>query len=376
MKKVLFISCVEVVPWGGSEELWHYIANRLLDKGYDLKIDRVHWNPVPTKLQQLMDRGAKVLYRPNYHIQRSKLDIAFKVKNRFFNNGLLRRLKGISADVLVISQGGTFDHYLFKIIPFLMSTNIPFIIISQHNPEVFYLSDTDREKIKRIFYKARKIYFVAKRNRQVVERLLATSLENADIISNPIKIEQSVSLPFPQDNCLKMACVARLDTFYKGQDVLLQVLSSDKWKVRSWELSLFGSGPHDKYLQELVIFYGLEKKVFLRGHVDNLTDVWAQHHLLVLPSHSEGTPLALLEAAFCSRAAVVTDVGGNAEVVKDGVSGFIASASSVKALDEALERAWSNRENLFQMGLEARKVVEQDIGYNNFDSIVEEILNA
>ncbi|HWJ26258.1 MAG TPA: glycosyltransferase, partial [Flavisolibacter sp.] len=142
------------------------------------------------------------------------------------------------------------------------------------------------------------------------------------------------------------------------------------------ELSLFGSGPHDKYLQELVIFYGLEKKVFLRGHVDNLTDVWAQHHLLVLPSHSEGTPLALLEAAFCSRAAVVTDVGGNAEVVKDGVSGFIASASSVKALDEALERAWSNRENLFQMGLEARKVVEQDIGYNNFDSIVEEILNA
>src|SRR4051812_13464775 len=149
--RIFCILCLEAAPWGGSEELWYLIANELLDKGNELIIDRIHWEPVPHKLQQLIDKGANVLYRPNYHLKKSQLDIQFKVKNRLFNHSLIKRLNGISADAIVISQSGTFDTYFFRIAPFLIQTRIPFVIISQLTPESIYLDDLQRDIAKAIF---------------------------------------------------------------------------------------------------------------------------------------------------------------------------------------------------------------------------------
>ena len=56
------------------------------------------------------------------------------------------------------------------------------------------------------------------------------------------------------------------------------------------------------------------KNVHFRGHVNDIRAIWEQNHLLVLPSRYEGLPLALVEAMWCGRPAVVTDVGGNAEL--------------------------------------------------------------
>ena len=50
------------------------------------------------------------------------------------------------------------------------------------------------------------------------------------------------------------------------------------------------------------------------------------------------------------RVAIVTDVGGNGEVVEDDVSGFLASAPTEDALDEAMERAWQRRAEWREIG--------------------------
>ena len=68
-------------------------------------------------------------------------------------------------------------------------------------------------------------------------------------------------------------------------------------------------------------------------------------------------PLALLEAMACGRPAVVTDVGGCAEVVEDGRSGFVAAAPTVAALDAALERAWAARRGWAALGARAAERV-------------------
>ena len=43
------------------------------------------------------------------------------------------------------------------------------------------------------------------------------------------------------------------------------------------------------------------------------------------------------------RVPIVTDVAGNAELVRDGLNGFLAAAAIENALDEAMERAWARR---------------------------------
>jgi glycosyltransferase involved in cell wall biosynthesis len=75
--------------------------------------------------------------------------------------------------------------------------------------------------------------------------------------------------------------------------------------------------------------------------------------LILLPSLNEGTPLALVEAMLCGRPSVVTDVGDNADWVREGVDGFIAGGANINAVDESLERAWSKRSEWASMGISA-----------------------
>jgi glycosyltransferase involved in cell wall biosynthesis len=88
------------------------------------------------------------------------------------------------------------------------------------------------------------------------------------------------------------------------------------------------------------------------GFVTEIEKVWSLNHVLVMPSRIEGLPLALVEAMLCGRPAVVTDVAG-AEVIEDGVSGFLAEAASVGCVGDALERFWTRKEEARNIGAAA-----------------------
>jgi glycosyltransferase involved in cell wall biosynthesis len=70
-------------------------------------------------------------------------------------------------------------------------------------------------------------------------------------------------------------------------------------------------------------------------------------------------PLSLVEALMCGRPALVTDVAGHAELITDGENGFVAEAASVRHIDEALQRAWAQRENWRTMGQTAAQRIRQ-----------------
>jgi L-malate glycosyltransferase len=90
--------------------------------------------------------------------------------------------------------------------------------------------------------------------------------------------------------------------------------------------------------------------VFFHGSVSDMREVWRKNHLLIMPSHMEGMPLAVVEAMLCGRPSVATDVGGILEWITDGVTGYIAGAATLACLDEALERAWRDKENWEAIG--------------------------
>jgi glycosyltransferase involved in cell wall biosynthesis len=113
--------------------------------------------------------------------------------------------------------------------------------------------------------------------------------------------------------------------------------------------------------------------VHFRGHVDDVAAIWKQNHLLVLPSRYEGLPLALVEAMWCGRPAVVTDVAGNTEVCVDNETGFVAAAPTVPLLAEALERAWNRRGNWQQIGQAARARAECQIPRDSIALFTEEL---
>src|SRR6185295_7183703 len=180
-------------------------------------------------------------------------------------------------------------------------------------------------------------------NRDNVRAQLGAHLARSVVVHNPFSVPHERTLPWPQStDPIRLACVARLEFQSKGQDVLLRVLSAEKWRSRALEVNLFGAGPCQTSIERSIRNRAL-KNVHLMGHVSDIAGVWAEHHALILPSRYEGTPLALQEAMLCGRPAIVTDAGGNCDLLDDNVTGFIAGAATPALLDEAMERAWARR---------------------------------
>ena len=103
-------------------------------------------------------------------------------------------------------------------------------------------------------------------------------------------------------------------------------------------------------IERLAERFGLGGRVTFAGYVERVEDIWAQNHVLVMPSRFEGLPLAMVEAVLCGRPVVATDVAGHSEIIKDGVTGFLADAPTVTSMAKALERMWERRYDLQVMG--------------------------
>ncbi len=102
--------------------------------------------------------------------------------------------------------------------------------------------------------------------------------------------------------------------------------------------------------------YGVNNLVF-HGRLDDIADIWRENHAVVLQSRMEGMLIMLISALLSTRVPIVTDIGGHAEVVDDGVTGFTAANPSVEALDQALERAYAARDQWEEIGRRARERV-------------------
>lgn len=101
-------------------------------------------------------------------------------------------------------------------------------------------------------------------------------------------------------------------------------------------LWIAGQGPQQAALESEHARLGLEGSVRFLGLREDIARVLNAADAYVLSSRWEGTPLALLEAAATGLPAVATDVGGNAEVIAEGVSGLLVPPASPEALAVAM----------------------------------------
>jgi glycosyltransferase involved in cell wall biosynthesis len=95
------------------------------------------------------------------------------------------------------------------------------------------------------------------------------------------------------------------------------------------------------------------------GGVTNLRQYLAAADVFVLPSRSEGFSNAIIEAMAASLPVVATNVGGNAEAVTDGISGFLVPSDDPDALSAAILRLLSDPSKAKAMGAAGRSLVEE-----------------
>ena len=365
--RIAVVSTMDGPPWAGSEELWARMANAALAEGCEVAAFVHRAREVAPQLRALRDRWARVYRRGrSYRLGLERLG------GRVLRRSV--RLPAMAAaspfhplfrfrpDVVVLSEGTLFAFlHVGELVEWLAHTGTPYVTVCQYLSDAHRASEEYRARAASFYPAAHTVGFVARANLESAERQLATSLPNAVVLRNPVNLAERGPVEPPAPGPVRMASVARLDVGDKGQDVLLQALSAPAWRDREWTLNLYGTGRDERYLRALAHHYRLADRVEFRGHVADVRSIWAANDLLVMPSRSEGTPLSLLEAMLCARPSVCTDVGGMAEWVHEGRTGFLAEAPTARSFGAALERAWAARAEWRAVGLRAHEAAARGV---------------
>jgi glycosyltransferase involved in cell wall biosynthesis len=109
----------------------------------------------------------------------------------------------------------------------------------------------------------------------------------------------------------------------------------------------------------LIAELGLKGHVHLLGEVRDVPGLLRRAGLFAQPSRSEGISLTLLEAMARGLPVVATRVGGNAEVVEDGVNGRLVASEDPTALATALLAARADPDRARELGLAGRRRIEE-----------------
>jgi glycosyltransferase involved in cell wall biosynthesis len=337
--------------WSGSEELWLSSASEFEKEGLVVAYATKYDHP---KLKLLKGTGFNSNMRKG---NTSNLFTRIMKFSRGSVNPLHAFIKGVGAKLVVISQGNNVDS--LSLMKFCLQNSIPYLTITQLVTTTHFLSINKHNlsQFQQVYSKALKNCFVSANNLLVNNLMLGIKLQNAIVVNNPCRNFDEGVLTFPKINdSYQVGLVGRIECYHKGYDLLLQVLSQEKWLQRNIQFNIYGDGPHIEIIRSNIEILSL-KNIVLKGFVDNIRSIWEHNHLLCMPSRMEGQALSLIEAMSYGRAAVVTNVGGAKELIEDDVNGFLADAAAVKSIDDALETAWNNRERWESMGVSARATI-------------------
>lgn len=374
--RVLLYSTLIGHPWGGSEKYWYDAAcsPEVVDGlDFDILISR----------SAVAEERAKALAQLGHSV-RWRTPIVLPLTRRL-GRGVLRRLGREPVNLELEQWGRWLAYHRPQLLMLALSSTvnysdlltptalaqelgIPYWIVVQHSYEHFFPnSDEEADGFRATFRGARRVIFVAKRNRQSVERVIGESMPNAWMSTNTLDREFLLSaaalVPSGGDgppDVPRLLNLARFEPDIKGQHVLLEALSGSEWEQREWRLALVGGGRQAAALARLLTYYGLGGRVELVDHREDVLKTIAEADLTVMPSLSEGTPYALLETMAAGLPAVGTPVGGIPEVIQDGRTGWLAAAAEVAPFAQALERAWTDMPYWPEFGRRAAESIRAD----------------
>lgn len=173
--------------------------------------------------------------------------------------------------------------------------------------------------------------------RQFIPLEKTASLNNA--IRSPDKQEGKRSEVFARygitPGSLLILSLGRL-TRQKGYDVLIEAFRQVAADMSEAVLMICGDGDEKSRLGLVVKAAGLQGRVRLPGMVNNIHDMIAACDLYVNSSRWEGLPMTLLEAMAHGKPMVATQVGGNPEVVQDGLTGLLVPPDDPGSLAKAI----------------------------------------
>ena len=188
----------------------------------------------------------------------------------------------------------------------------------------------------------------------------AVSIRPDEVIVDRASLRRDLGLPADASIC---CAVGRL-VEAKGYDRLIAVMEGLSQRYPALHCLVIGDGPLRRSLAESIRRRGLVGRVRLLGYrpPDEVLRLVKAADVFVMPSRTEGTPMALLEAAVLGTPIVANAVGGIPAVLTHERHALLVEPGRDQALADALARVLDRREEAARLGAAARDHLERAFG--------------
>jgi glycosyltransferase involved in cell wall biosynthesis len=165
-----------------------------------------------------------------------------------------------------------------------------------------------------------------------------------------------------EDGCPVLVQVGRL-SLEKGHVDLIAALGL--LRDLPWRMVIVGEGHERQRIAAAAVASGVADRVHLVGHQDEVRPYLAAADMFVMPSHSEGSPNAMLEAMAAGLPIVACAVGGIPELVEDEKTALLGPPRDVASLATCLRRVLTDFDLARKLG-EAARAAAMKLDYEHY----------
>ena len=123
---------------------------------------------------------------------------------------------------------------------------------------------------------------------------------------------------------------------------IVRAFSTIEKKHTNIKLIIFGNGPMEKSIKNLIESLGLTNKILLTGYIEQAAYWFKYLDIFILSSLSEGSPISILEAMRAQTPIITTDVGDVTQRLTKDKHAIIISSGNTTALSEAINKLYNN----------------------------------
>ena len=343
--KILYVTDALAV-WGGIERVLSDKMNYLVQEyGYEVYVVTADQgdHPIPFSLDERIHvQDLNIRFHQQYRYHGIRRLLKYRELERLYNNRLKNIISEIRPDVISCIRDG----YASAVLD--MKGNIP-VIFESHAMyrDVEYENSTLLHRF---------ITYLKRRKFRKLDMLVALTQGDADdwkrvchhvcVIPNVVHLNESEK--YSPCNSKSVVLAGRFD-FQKNQGAMLDIWSRVQLRHPDWELDMYGNGEMKACYEKEVIKRKLNVHIY--PAVPDIFEKFMEASMLVMSSLYEPFGLVLAEAMSCGLPVVAFNCPyGPADIINDGVDGFLVEDRNVDAFVERVCQLIENEQLRHKMG--------------------------
>jgi phosphatidyl-myo-inositol dimannoside synthase len=337
--KVLFLTLRTFSAVGGIEKVCKVFGKGLVDLQQQLAIKQL-------LVMAMYDHNGDIesKYIPEHAFIGAK-----KNKIKFIANAIQQ---GINSKVVIISHINLLlVGYLIKI----LSPKTKLILLA-HGIEIWNEPNFLRKKM---FNKCNEIWCVSAFTKEKIQQFLKATNIKLQILNNCLDPFLPPSYSVKEAQLLNRYNLSKSDVIlltltrlssselYKGYDHVLAVFNNLVQRFPTLKYLIVGKydAVERKRLQDLIVQYGLEKRVVFSGYItdEEIANHYGLADAYIMPSKKEGFGIVFLEAMYYGLPVIAGNIDGSSDALLQGKLGTLVNPDSEKEIEQAIVTILENK---------------------------------